>query len=212
MLPPTPGDGESPYSPYRSAVAGDASRLSRVSSQASGPVKNTPAAVVTAVALIGFACTIAGAATHAYTLEVDRGTVRASFWNSETCVYGVRCETIDLPAASWCTEKQVRFEYLQVASVLLPIFFLFGTAACAAEAGGMAPSPVAAVSLFFLWLWTLIQWGCIAGAYHIDYCGSVSFADLGYKMSVSFALYLSLWLMLSVAGIYYAIMIVRRKT
>jgi hypothetical protein len=205
-------DIESAFSPYRSQGRGQSPGAPRSLAASTlqappGFIKSYTGVLVALVGLVCFAAAIAACVTEVYTLYVTQGEVVATIWSQQLCVYNVRCETIDYPAKSWCTEKTVRFEYLQAGSVLLTIYTLLIVVAGIAEALEIVSKfiPVGGGVLAWVWFWTLLQWALIAAAYHDNYCNTASLATQGFRMSVSFALYLCSWMLLSLFGIFYIV-------
>ena len=207
LLPSTPGPAESPY---RAASANMSTLIEAPAPPPRGPVRY-PALIVAVVMFVCFGTTIAACATDVFTLNVNNGYIESNLWDSTTCVNGVGCDTSDFPAASWCKEKSVRFEFLQAWSILITIVNLAAIVLAAAEAKWLIAAPSTAGILFVFWLMVLVQWGCIAGAYHLNYCSASSLHSLGFKLSSSFALYLMTWIITTIVSMIYAYMHVVSK-
>lgn len=167
-----------------------------------GPSFEAHAVAVLALMILGFGVTIAATVTNVYTVFVSRGSIKTTFWMSETCL-GSACRSGDLPDNGWCTELQVRFEAMQAFSIILILLSLVGAAVAAGEVLKKVPAPAAGGALTFYWLWLLIQFAVIAGTYHNAFCQFDSLSDRGQKMSVSFALYLCLWFLTTFVMLFY---------
>lgn len=163
-------------------------------------------AALAVISFISFAVSWAALFTNVYTLDASDSRVSASvtIWQHEVCVSGT-CATKQLPADEDCYSQQSREQCMQAVGILIIIFTLATTLLAALDVVGKSPAKLLPAFVGFLtWMWLFMQWGIIAGTYHSIPCNrgtiySRSLSTGGYKMSVSFALYLCMWVYLTIA-------------
>ena len=146
-----------------------------------------------------FSCAVicAALATNVYTRETNTRSEYIDLWKHKTCIFGGACIEKAIPVPDQCTVVQHRQRALQCFAILS---LLGSLASCAVSVCDFITKERRLPHWLPVLIYTLsgvmvtVEWSIAAGSFHHSACsGTVSPYSDGYKLSVSFALFLSLW-------------------
>ena len=193
----------SPRPQIRDRYGGDVDRssvgTSRVSTSSKQQYQRLSQTLLLAVALFCLLMSMAQLGTNVYTKDGNYVQVWTTLWKSETCPTGQEdsslCTTTTLPSGQ-CQESDDRQRTMQAFGIIL---FMVVTATSVlaiidVARPDMLPPLTTIVCMAVTMFTSLIQWGVIAGTYHVNLCDGRSMSSSGYRMSASFALVMCIWL------------------